>query len=535
MPNQLLIPTPKILGLPAKFNEWQGLQELMISEIIESPQRFVIQNIPTGGGKSCVNIASALINGGKTVILTATKALQDQYNDDFGDLISVVKGMNAYKCRLHKSVSCDKGECNFGVECKYREHGCYYYDAVEEAKSSDIVVMNYAYWITMKKVGIDFPKPAMLICDEGHEALEILVNSCAVSFTDEYFHTITGLHIPLTNNIIELLNWGRDTLPVVKDMFSEISGEIRKGKNTENNRQKALLLYRVVQQLEEMMGVSSKWRVAYDDTKGREKVTAFPIDKISLLLEEYLWQGVDKIVLSSGTINKITASMLGLTTYSFTDYPSLFEVNRRKIYHVPTVKVNHKITDSGIDALVSKMDRVISMFPNCKGIIQCGSFDRKDEVLRRSRYRDLMYHNTRFNLTSVLKEFKLSDTPAILVSPSVTKGYDFPYDLCRYQVILKVPFPNLLDIDTLLLQRIDGRFINYITMQNLQQMCGRGTRRPDDYCATFILDDIVEWFVEHFKKTASHWFLEAYMPKFTLPMDGYFQRELEDMRVGVIK
>jgi hypothetical protein len=37
--------------------------------------------------------------------------------------------------------------------------------------------------------------------------------------------------------------------------------------------------------------------------------------------------------------------------------------------------------------------------------------------------------------------FKRRKAPAFLVSPSMTTGWDFPYDQCRWQIIAKVPIP----------------------------------------------------------------------------------------------
>jgi Rad3-related DNA helicase len=42
----------------------------------------------------------------------------------------------------------------------------------------------------------------------------------------------------------------------------------------------------------------------------------------------------------------------------------------------------------------------------------------------------------------VIEQFKKSKDPIILVSPSVTTGFDFPYEECQFQIIGKVPWPD---------------------------------------------------------------------------------------------
>ena len=100
--------------------------------------------------------------------------------------------------------------------------------------------------------------------------------------------------------------------------------------------------------------------------------------------------------------------------------------------------------------------------------------------------------------------------PAILVSPSVVTGYDFPYDECRFQIVGKLGFPDTRDPIMKARIKKDPDYSSYLAMQSLVQSSGRGGRATDDWCETFIIDDNAKWFLWKFKHFAPDWFMRAY-------------------------
>ena len=68
---------------------------------------------------------------------------------------------------------------------------------------------------------------------------------------------------------------------------------------------------------------------------------------------------------------------------------------------------------------------------------------------------------------------------------------------------------------------IDKEYAGYLAMIKLVQACGRGMRGADDWCETFIIDDIfADYFLRLNKKHAPRWFLDAisYEDNFPEPM-----------------
>lgn len=139
------------------------------------------------------------------------------------------------------------------------------------------------------------------------------------------------------------------------------------------------------------------------------------------------------------------------------------------------------------------------------------SFDRAGVICSRSDYRELfLANNPKIGLQTnrVVADFKMGEPPLVLVSPSVSTGFDFPGDECEYQIICKVPFPVTTGKIMRARSKADKEYPMYITMQELVQMCGRGERSAEDRCEVFIVDRQMEWFISKHKALAPSWFLK---------------------------
>ena len=107
--------------------------------------------------------------------------------------------------------------------------------------------------------------------------------------------------------------------------------------------------------------------------------------------------------------------------------------------------------------------------------------------------------------------------PALLVSPSIGTGYDFPYEDCQYQIIGKLPFPDTRSAVMKERCKEDKEFQHYFTMMQLVQMCGRGMRAEDDICENLIIDDNFIWMINRYGYFAPEWFLQAIVKSNIIP------------------
>lgn len=121
----------------------------------------------------------------------------------------------------------------------------------------------------------------------------------------------------------------------------------------------------------------------------------------------------------------------------------------------------------------------------------------------------MLTHTTKTAINTVAS-FKMADPPAYLVSPSMTTGWDFPDDECRFQIIGKIAWPDRRNKITDARCKQDDEYAPYIAMQQLVQACGRPVRSMDDWSETFCIDNSIVWFMKYNKRFAPDWFRGAY-------------------------
>jgi Rad3-related DNA helicase len=123
-------------------------------------------------------------------------------------------------------------------------------------------------------------------------------------------------------------------------------------------------------------------------------------------------------------------------------------------------------------------------------MIQTGSYEFAkrlyDEAPPEIRSRMLVYTGSREKFT-VVKLHQLSEN-TILVGPTLNTGIDLPGDDCRFIIILKVPYPTLMDKLVNERNKLYPLWYNSHTSNEIIQGIGRGVRYNGDWCVTYILD-----------------------------------------------
>src|SRR5215510_8265357 len=102
--------TPADIGLD-QYQEFQAEQLEAIEKAVYGEKRFQGLALPMGAGKSLVAVAVQKLTGMRTVILTSTKGLQDQYARDFkrNGLVDI-RGKANYECQADLTMSCRDGQ-----------------------------------------------------------------------------------------------------------------------------------------------------------------------------------------------------------------------------------------------------------------------------------------------------------------------------------------------------------------------------------------------------------------------------------------
>lgn len=232
------------------------------------------------------------------------------------------------------------------------------------------------------------------------------------------------------------------------------------------------------------------------DEETRMKTFALKCAKEDYLCWKYLMSHADYKVMLSATVGLHSSfdDNIGITyTEQKTSYliklPSTFNYEKSPIYYIPTYKMNYANKSASLPKIAEMAAKIISA-NNCRGIIHTGSYENAryfyNNMPKELRKRLLLYGNSR-QKEEIIDEFKYS-TNKVLVGPTLMEGIDLPHDLCRFIILMKVPYPNITA--KLVKKKIElfPQWYNSTTSNSIIQSIGRGVRSENDYCTTYILD-----------------------------------------------
>ena len=541
---QYHLPPPEAFGLPpGNFPSWRPHQPESILGVLDSPSRFICYVQPTGTGKSLSYITMGILSGSRTCVLTSTKGLMAQLVRDFPNLVVEMKGRGNYLCDIDNNrFPCDEAPCTVGYNCPRKQNGgCPFYDQLRRAQKANIVVTNYAFYLHTQNrpqnptaMDTSLGKFGLLVLDEAHDSVSQLENYMEITIRSK---DVRDLGYEALYNLPEDISH-KDRISVVQHWAMETQTHVEQDLKTLARRElimgtpKSRLLHRQMKVLSRnvanvlSMTRTGKWVVEEKKVKGGENVLMVAPVSPGKQAGRLLFQDIAKVFFTSATVRPKTLELLGIKmegkgkgkgkgdndNVEYREWDTDFPISSRLVYHIPTVRVNFRTSESDMVRLwVARVRQIMSMWENHKGIVHTTSYKRAQLLLDHlpKPYCDYAVTHTTRDIKVRIQEFKNASPPKVVVSPSLVTGWDFPDDECRWQVVGKIPFP---DTRSLVMQervKVDKEYGNYLAMQALVQACGRGMRSSWDYCVVFVIDDNFQWFVRVAEKFAPKYWLES--------------------------
>ena len=155
------------------------------------------------------------------------------------------------------------------------------------------------------------------------------------------------------------------------------------------------------------------------------------------------------------------------------------------------------------------LDKIIKKYKDKKGIIHCVTFELSNWLQEYYNDNKRFIFHTPETRDEALHKHMNSPEPTILVSPSMMEGINLIGELGRFQIILKIPFPNLGSNNIKKRKNDYPEWYPYDTCCTLIQAYGRSIRDFDDYCDTYILDDSFSNLLKFNYKYLPNWFTDA--------------------------
>lgn len=356
------------------FREGQRSAVEYIINSFNNGKRIVIIECPTGGGKSA--IGKTLMNMAKdSFYLTITKILQDQFTNDFDDVVEL-KGKNAYPCtfyarngeslvskrvmnqkdlddKVSKVIDCTNGFCRSSVissainssknQCdlcflksppslkdvevsvtkgsltvlpnKMKYSACPYYEQVYKAIDSPQVIMNFSSFLYQTSLTRRFGKTReLLVVDEAHNIESQILDFVSFNINDSLLNTYQ-IFIPKLKTAKDYAIWFKE-IELQNMLYGLMADYLKEGNTKEHDE-----LEKLSQKLEIFMvnieREDSEWVIEYNEYHEHNKtvrtITLKPVYAIGFV-EDLLFRAGKKILLLSATILDVDvmARSLGL-------------------------------------------------------------------------------------------------------------------------------------------------------------------------------------------------------------------------------
>ncbi len=189
-----------------------------------------------------------------------------------------------------------------------------------------------------------------------------------------------------------------------------------------------------------------------------------------------------------------------------------FPIKNRPIYLMNVAWLNARTMSESLPNIVKVLDNLLSVHKNDKGIIHTTSYSQVQFIknnLSKANLSRLIETNPKFDRNEMILKHTQSEKPTVLISPSMFLGVDLKDDLSRFQIIVKVPYPDLTDKKISVLKQRNPKWYEWNTILRLIQAYGRSVRNADDYANTYILDSSVSFLLKNGKEMIPKWFSEA--------------------------
>ncbi len=551
-------------------NQEKVLEE--IEEAIKSNIKYIFLEAPTGFGKSPIAITLAGYLG-SSHICTSTKDLQNQYSKDFNFVKEAKGKRNfrcILKENEGIHETCEYGPCqkDDDFDCIYKtrlsdykinglrtkfEHvdigqfekmkyikkynqqirfdnfewePCRYFHQKWISTKASHAIYNYKYFLSDLYFSNLISKRELLVFDEVHNIESELADfKSFIINSDNITRLFPKVQLPNRNEEeietwIEFCEYYKDTLlEFMEDVeFAKENNSLKEPFTEKNlidciNRAKNLSFV-----LTDMNTNKNNWLVTNIDRKSKgliRKITLTPLD-ISYYFKEILDVSNYGLFMSATILNKdylckitgLSQEEIKFIRVKHSDFPK----ENRPIHLMNIAWLNSKNILDNLPIIAKTVNNIMSIHKNEKGIIHTTSYFQLEYIKNNINMKNsqrLIESGPNTDRIEALKSHSENTKPTVLISPSFYQGLDLKGDLSRFQIIIKIPYPDLSDKKVAALRKKDMNWYLWNTIVRLTQTYGRSVRSKEDHASTYILDSNINYLLRHVNDMFPSWFTEA--------------------------
>jgi ATP-dependent DNA helicase DinG len=404
---------------------------------------------------------------------------------------------------------------------------CHYFHQKWIGARSSHTVYNYRYFLSDVFYAGTAQKRNLLVLDEAHQ-LESEVGDFRSFTIRKNMLPFLKMKMP-DNNIDDVETWLDFCVELKERLFEfaqKAEGIIERSNQrvavepfTEKNLIDALERETTLAAvIDDVKANKDNWIVSgvqRDPTNQLMKVTLMPLE-VSRYFDSILDKGSVSLFMSATILSKdylckttgLEPDKVKFIRVEESDFP----VKNRLIHMENVAWLSAKTMAESLPKIGEAVDRIMSKHKDEKGIIHTTSYSQlqfiKDNIGKENAGR-LIETGSKLDRSEVLERHYSSKKPTVLISPSLHLGVDLKDDFSRFQIIVKVPYPDLTDKRILKMKERDPKWYTWNTVLRLVQAYGRSVRSKDDYATTYILDSSISFLLKNAQDIVPKWFTEA--------------------------
>lgn len=515
------------IALPewADLTRWEKHQRYIYEEIcarFDEGNSLVVADVPTGGGKSLLAYMVHQYLGFKTLYVCHSIVLQEQFAGDFPS--AVIMGRSNYPpvfCEEdEQGVVPSCGDCDWDKDtklCSYcpSRNSCPYVIEKDIALRAELAVANTAYFIgECNQPRSQFSNLyGLVVADECDTLEKEVMGQVSITIPQWVQHRL-GLRPPRhKTKESSWAEWFEYAIPLVHRHAQTAPRHSLKDKRHVQTTERLL---ETMVHIKENIG-------AYVYTGYDQNRIEFKPVTVDHVAPRALWSHGRKWLCMSATVispEEFVGSLGYEGQWASVFAPSTFAKERRPINVCPSARMVSKMEADEWPKMKNALVAEISRHPGVRILVHAHSYKLTNALvagLSEEIGRDVFSYSKSDDKKAAIEDFEATEG-AVLVAPSLDRGYDGKDDLVRVVIICKVPAPYLGDkqISTRLFATPGGDlWYSVLTARTLVQMAGRAMRHEEDHCEITILDSQFGVFYGKWKKPdGSHrlfpsWFVDA--------------------------
>lgn len=510
-----------------------------VMRAVERGYKHIIVEAPTGIGKTAIGVALCRwascgvpqdfpgARGG--YYLVTQKLLQDQLETDFADgpfAVSSLKSASEYECPHAKNCAIGASKKKHPCPSRNPTSGtCAYKLARQAFISNDISVTNYPFFITERTYSGNLPTRRLLLLDECHNLERQILRSVDITVSEENLETWARevKSVPKLPKLAEFVQWLKERY--LPDIEATLSAMVMMADDNALPDKLVKEIFplqnqvtKTTQAIELIERDPTQWVYWQDKDRDNHLIsTARPLNAApfsgslfnagSLVVHMSAFPGSKDIYCRSIGLDPEKVARVGLS--------STFDIKNRQVVLALVGSMSMRNVDKTLPSFLRVAEKILTRHHDEKGIIHSNSYKLGEAIFNyfssTTHSQRLLFPRSADEREELVKQHAESTEPTVLISPSVTEGFDFKDDIARWQIISKCPYPSLSDAQVAKKRELDPEWYALETIKTIVQAAGRICRSDTDYGTTYILDEDFRrlWYEyqDHFPK----WFAKAFV------------------------